>query len=378
MVLVANPYSRPMSQNAFIVAIARTRIAPRGGLHRDKTLDELATPVLTHLTDAARNAGMGQSPIDRVILGNAMAAGGNPARLCALAVLGEEVPALTVDTQCCSGMDAIATAAALIAAGRDQIIIAGGVESFSQAPQRLRRTDHGYEPYTQARFAPSAQQDPPVLGAAQDFAERFRIPRAAQEAYAIRSHQRTLAHYPDPATRDPFARELRQAFCQRLPPLIRDNHYSLTALTVAPEADAAAAVLVVSGKLAKRFPWAIEIVDAHQAGCAPETPAIGGLLAAHQLLSEHSRRTRDRISVVELMESFAAQAIQNQTVLGFPQEIVNARGGLLAAGHAIGASGAVLIGNVVLRLLHQPSGDYGLALIPAAGGLGSAMLCRKP
>ena len=366
-----------MSRKAFIVAIARTRIAPRGGLHRDKSLHELAHPVLAHLVQAAKGAGMGRGQVDRVILGNAMAAGGNPARLCALAALGEEVPAITIDTQCCSGMDAIASASALISSGQDQIIVAGGVESFSQAPQRLRRTANGFEPYSQARFAPSLQQDPPVLVAAQDFADRYRITRAAQETYAVKSHSRTLAHTSDPLIRDPFARALSPEFCRRLPPLIRKNDTALTALTVAPEADAAAAVLVVSEALAKRFPWAVEIVDAHQTGCAPETPALGGLVAARQLLSRHPRKIRDRITVVELMESFAAQAIQNRGALGFPEAIVNAHGGLLAAGHAIGASGAVLVGNLVLRLAQQARGDYGLALIPAAGGLGSAILCRK-
>jgi acetyl-CoA C-acetyltransferase len=367
-----------MPKRAFIVAAARTRIAPRGGLHRDCPLSELALPVLQVLAQSLGNCRPKSPRITGVLLGNALAAGGNPARLCALAALEDSLPALTVDSQCCSGMDAIHLARHRLLNDEHQVIIAGGVESVSQAPARFRRTEQGLQAYTQAQFAPWPERDPPVLEAAQTFAEDEGILRSDQEAWAIESHKKALRFQPDVALRDPFARELSAGRCARMPALVRSNAYSITAATVAPDADAAAAVMVVGERQASEFPWAIEIVATAQAGGAPERPAAAGVLAAKKLLEQLPRRIFSKISVVEIMESFAAQTLHNLRALHLPQEIVNARGGLLAAGHAIGASGAILVGNLALRLLDAPRGAYGLALIPAAGGLGSAILCRRP
>lgn len=367
-----------MSKRAFIVAAARTRVAPRGGLHRSSALSELALPVLRSLAQGLNRCRLRPPKLTGVLLGNALAAGGNPARLCALAALEESLAALTVDTQCCSGMDAIHLAHHLLLSDEHQAIIAGGVESISQAPARFRQTAQGLQAYTQAQFTPWPERDPPVLEAAQTFAEDEGILRSDQEAWAIESHKKALRFQSDAALRDPFARELNASRCARMPALIRDNAYSITAATVAPEADAAAAVMVVGERWASQFPWAIEIVASAQAGSVPERPAAAGVFAAQKLLERLPKRVFSKILVVEIMESFAAQTLHNFRALKLSREIVNARGGLLAAGHAIGASGAILVGNLAFRLLNAPRGSYGLALIPAAGGLGSAILCRKP
>ena len=115
----------------------------------------------------------------------------------------------------------------------------------------------------------------------------------------------------------------------------------------------------------------------HAAGPTVQ-PALAGAAAAKRLIEKLSKRDRARIACVEMMESFAAQAIHNQRWLGFSDGQVNRRGGLLAAGHPIGASGAVLVGNLFYGLQDEPRGALGLAFIPAAGGLGSAILLRKP
>ncbi len=362
--------------SAFIVAAARTLIAPKGGLFKETPLHELAASAL-------RMVAQGRTP-DSVILGNALGAGGNPARVGAIAAFGVGMSALTVDTQCCSGMDAIALAADRVT-GTDRAasVIAGGMESFSMAPARFRQTSQGLIAYEQAQFAPNPDHDPNVLQAAQQFAIDHCISRKDQEAYAVASHEKALRAF----AQDPYARRLTSAICARMAPLVPLGHrhpeHAMTAATMAPQADAAAALLVVNQEALKTVYRhdrlvAIEIVATAQAGGSSIQPALAGVTAAQRLLAPLSSRERAKIACIELMESFSAQAIHNQRILGFSEAQVNRDGGLLARGHPIGASGAILLGNLFYQLQGEPSGSLGLALIPAAGGLGSAMLLRKP
>ena len=388
---------------AYIVAAARTVIAPKGGLHRDTPLYKLAKPALRYAWQAlqySKETTKRNAP-DFVIMGNALAAGGNPARVATLAAFDASVPAMTVDTQCCSGMDAIGQAAALISAGSAEAILAGGLESHSQAPLRSRKTPTGYQPYQQAQFTPWEDRDPNVLEAAQAFAQTHYITRDAQERYALESHAKLLRYAN---IKDTYTRELSRAVCQRMPALLRgagekniatSSHqinqssnlnknagsFAITAATVAPEADGAAALLIVDQRLAKQFPIALEVVAHVQVGCDPVSPALGGVVAAEKLLESIAPATRKKIRVIEVMESFAAQAIHNRRWLtqryGVDDSCINPHGGLLAIGHPIGASGAVLVGNLFVQLANQPIDSYGIACIPAAGGMGSAILAKR-
>lgn len=367
--------------NAYIVAAARSVIAPKGGPHANTPLHALAAPALKAAwlakRAATKNKEFPKEP-DLVILGNALAAGGNPARVCGLAAFSESVSAVSIDTQCCAGLDAIGIASNTINAGNAQAVIAGGVESFSQAPLRGHATKNGIEFYKQAQFTPWPERDPNVLIAAQVFAQAHKISRAEQEAYAIESHQRALRYAAAASAQiDPYTRALTQKACARFAPLARNNAYAITAATVAPQADGAAALLVVDQYLARRFPFSAQIIAHVQCGCDPSQPALGGVIAAKKLLKQLSKKDRERIRCVEIMESFAAQAIHTQRELGVDPKMVNANGGLLAIGHPIGASGAVLVGNLFFRLMKEPGGSLGLAVIPAAGGIGSALLLRN-
>ncbi len=367
--------------SAYIVAAARSVIAPKGGVHANAPLHDMAAPALQRAWLAGRKANekkdFPKEP-DLVILGNALAAGGNPARVCSLAAFSESVPALTIDTQCCAGLDAIGMASKVINAGNAKAVIAGGVESFSQAPLRARASKQGVQFYEQAQFTPWPERDPDVLLAAQSFSEIHKISRCEQEAYAIQSHGKALSHAAVAhAQTDPFTRALTQRACARFAPLVCNNAYSITATTVAPQADGAAALLIVDKHLAQGFPFAAQIIAHVQCGCDPSQPALGGVMAAKKLLRQLSKRDLERIRCVEIMESFAAQAIYTQRALGFDPKLVNANGGMLAIGHPIGASGAALAGNLFFRLIQEPAGTLGLAVIPAAGGLGSALLIKN-
>lgn len=151
-----------MSQAPFpILAWARTPVAPVGGALSRCQPHDLAAPLLARLL---ADSGLPADRVDAVVLGNALGAGGNPARMLALAAgLPERTPAATVDTQCCAGLDAITHACGLLALGQAQVVVAGGAEAWSRAPLRHHRPlEHGAAPvpYDSPPFAPGPNATP--------------------------------------------------------------------------------------------------------------------------------------------------------------------------------------------------------------------------
>jgi acetyl-CoA C-acetyltransferase len=347
---------------------------------------DLAAPII----DAVRrDARLGLGDIEEVILGNALYGGGNPARLAALAaVLPETVPAMTLDTQCCAGLDAIGLAAARIMTGERRIVAAGGVESFSRAPIRMHRPlapEHPPQAYDRPPFTPFPGRDPDMLEAAAALASLLGMARADQEAFAVESHRKARAHAAtdeivaiEDVTRDAFTRELNPRLCARLPVLAGEGAYGVTAATTAVEADAAAIVLVAAEDIARRVARAhpritpLRILGSTRVGGDPTLPGLAPIVAGHTLMRQIGLRAED-FSVVEIMEAFAAQAMACRDGFAFDPARVNRGGGALARGHPIGASGAVLAVRLWHELQHENAGAKGLALIAAAGGLGSAL-----
>lgn len=371
---------------AFIAAARRTAVAPVNGRFRDIEAANLAAAVIRA---ALADTGLDGAQVDDVILGNALYGGGNVARIAALAAgLPESVPAMTIDTQCCGGLDAVMLAAARIANGEAEAIIAGGVESFSRAPIRAHRPKQpGEAPqtYTRPPFTPWPERDPGMIPAAAVLAERLGLTRAAQEAFAIESHRKALSAPVSAAeiaeigglTHDAFARRLDMRLCARLPVLAGDAAHGITAATTAPEADAAAVVLVVSEALAGRLATGahpIRILGGARCGGAPDMPGLAPIAAARAVLARHGINTPDGIAVAEIMEAFAAQAMACIDGLGLAPARVKRGGGALARGHPIGASGAILAVRLWHEMQSEPHGATGLAAIAAAGGLGSALL----
>ncbi|MFK4583801.1 acetyl-CoA C-acyltransferase [Bradyrhizobium ottawaense] len=369
---------------AYLLAARRTAVAARGGAFRAVEADELgAAPIRAVLADT----GIAAEAIDDVIFGNALYGGGNPARLAALrAGLPDHVPALTIDSQCCGGLDAIMLAAERIASGGAEAVIAGGVESFSRAPlraRRPRRLDEAPQPYDRPPFTPWPERDPDMIAAAATLAERFGISRARQDEFAIASHRKALQNPPGPAeivplaglSHDTFPRALTGATCARLAPLAGDVAFGVTRATVAVEADAAAALLVVSETTFRRLSATrpLRIVAAVRRGGDPAMPGTAPIAAAEYLLAAE-RIAPARIAVAEVMEAFAAQAIACVDGIGVPGPSLNRGGGGLARGHPIGSSGSILAVRLWHEMQSESSGAMGLAAIAAAGGLGSALL----
>lgn len=362
-----------------IIAARRSPIAPRGGALAALELAELAAPVI-----AACLADTGVTPdaVDEVILGNALGAGGNPARLIALASgLPPRVAGLSIDRQCVSGLDAILLADALIRAGRAEVVLAGGVESYSRRPLRLRTHPDGREPeaYEQPPFAPTPAQNPDMAEAADALGKALGISRAEQDAFAIDSHQKartacmTAEIVPLAGLRsDAFTRDLGPRLCARATPIAGD----ITAANAAVAADGAALCLVVSERIAARAEGPkVQVLGGTTLGADPAQPGLAPVPAIRVALDALALGPRD-IAVTEMMEAYAVQAIACLRESGLDPGRCNLGGGALARGHPIGASGGI---NAV-RLFHElASGPgTGLAAIAAAGGLGSALVLRNP
>lgn len=377
-------------RNAVIVAAKRTAIGKVGGMFRHVPPEELAGTVIRALLDEYP---VPVESIDEVILGNSVGPGGNLARLSALtAGLPVEVPGVTVDRQCGSGLEAVILAARLIQAGAGDIYLAGGVESTSLAPWKLAKPLNHFKQFPEvmprARFSPLSVGDPDMGIAAENVAERFEITREDQDRFALNSHRKAVQAQKTGR----FAGEIvpvrgrAQDECPRpdtsleklaqLPPVFQEGG-TVTAGNACPINDGAAVVLVMSEEKCRELDFVpvARFVDAAVAGVDPNILGIGPVPAVKKLLAR-TGLTVDDIDLVEFNEAFASQVLASLRELQIPEEKVNLGGGAIALGHPYGASGAVLVTRLCSEL-RRKGGKYGLATLGIAGGLGLAMLLEK-
>ncbi|WP_281450086.1 thiolase family protein [Paenarthrobacter nitroguajacolicus] len=388
------PATDPTRQPVIIAAL-RSPICRANGQLKHLRAPDLLAPVLASLIESI---GVDPADVDDVIIGNAVGGGGNLARYAALqAGLPTTVPGLTVDRQCGSGLDAIALASRLVAAGDNPLFLAGGVESISTAPARAHRNyDGGLDFFSRATFVPPRFGDPDMGVAAETVATRFGVSRGQQDDYALRSHRRAvdaaaagkytgeivpLMGASSPVTADDGPKpSLRPALMARFPAAFVPGG-TVTAANSCFDADAASAVVVTSLQRARDM-GAVDgllVLGSDTAGVDPELLGIGAAFAAERLLSRQAVGA-DALDLIEFNEAFASQTIACLEHLGLDPERANLQGGALALGHGYGASGAVL----VTRLLAQARSRYaeagtevlGLAMISIAGGMGTASLLR--
>jgi acetyl-CoA C-acetyltransferase len=381
-----------------IIAALRTPICRANGQLKSLRAEELLSPVLRSLLTAAGVAG---SDVSDVVIGNAVGGGGNLARYAALrAGLPAGVPGLTVDRQCGSGLDAIALASRLVAAGGSGVFLAGGVESISTAPLRaIRNPDPDGEPdfYTRATFVPPEFGDPDMGVAAENVAREFFVSRERQDDFALRSHQRAVAATVEGA----FAAEivpleaggavvqaddgprasLKAGLMARFPPAFVPGG-TVTAGNSCFDADAASAVVITSLERARQM-GAVDgllVLGCDTAGVDPELLGIGASVAAKRLLADLHLEPGE-LDLVEFNEAFASQTLACLDALGVEPARANLDGGALALGHAYGASGAVLVTRLLAqarRMAEEQPGQESLALamISIAGGMGTAAMFR--
>ena len=359
---------------AFIIAAKRSAIVPRGGVFAALSIEDLGAPVALACLNAA---GIAADQVDEIIVSNALGAGGNPARRIALAMgLPETVAGLTTDRQCAGGLDALLLARALVVSGQAEVVLAGGVESYSRRPLRFVTDPQGGPPtpYDEAPFTPWPDRNPAMADAAEALSQTLGITREMQDAWAVQSHAKARASVDRwqeeivplrGMVSDPFTRNLTAQAAARAKPIIG----TITPANAAVAADGAAFCLVVSQRIASRAARAIRITAAATLGAAPGQPGLAPVAAIARVLAQ-ARIEPTALALSEVMEAYAVQAIACIQGAGLDPDRVNSGGGGLARGHPIGASGAVL----AVRLWHDLRAGHGLAAIAAAGGIGSALL----
>ncbi len=357
---------------SYLIAARRSPIAPRGGALAHFLPHALAAPVLAA---ALADAGISADQVGELIVSNALGAGGNIARLVALgAGWPQRIAGLSIDRQCAGGLDALILADALIRSGQHDIVVAGGVESYSRRPLRAHSFADGRppEPYEQARFTPWPERDPDMALAADQLGQDLGISRSAQDDWAMASHAKAR---PTPEIvpvagldHDPFTRDLTPRHCARAPVV----NGTITAANMAVAADGAGFVVMASAAwVAAHGIDAVGFAGGVTLGGDPLRPGLAPVAAIDAVLARAGLRADD-LAAAEIMEAFAVQAIACQQGANIAPDIINTLGGALARGHPVGASGAVL----AVRLFHELriKGGTGLAAIAAAGGIGSAIL----
>ena len=379
-----------------VVACCRTAIGrahAERGLFRHVRGDELAAAVLRAVVE---RSGVDPATIDDVILGVTQQRGelgGNAARTAALlAGLPFTAAGTTVNRLCGSGLEAIARAAQAIAAGAENVHVVGGVEHMHHLPM-----DAALDIHPQI-FSRSSKGMLSMGLTAEHLAAAQSISRQAQEAYALDSHRKaavaadaglfddelvTVLGHDEAgglvaATRDQSIRgDTSLEAMAALEPAFLPKLGTVTAATSAPLSDGAAALVVMQEAEAARqglVPLA-RIVATAVAGVAPAAMGTGPIAATRKLLARTGISLAD-IDLVELNEAFAAQAIHCIDTLGLDRARVNVRGGSLAIGHPLGASGA----RIATTLLHALAADgkrLGLATMCIGLGQGIAVLFER-
>jgi acetyl-CoA C-acetyltransferase len=388
-----------------IVAGARTPVGRLLGSVKDFSGAQLGGIAIKA---ALERAGVRPELVQYTIMGQVLTAGAGqiPARqAAAVAGIPMDVPALTINKVCLSGLDAIALADQLIRAGEFEIVVAGGQESMTQAPHLLTRSREGFKYGDVAMLDHMAHDglfcafDQVAMGAATEkYNARYGLTREEQDAFAARSHQRAAAATEaglfteeiTPVTVPQRGREpaivdtdegvradtTAEGLAKLRPAFASDG--TITAGSASQISDGAAAVVVMSKSKATELGlrWLAEI-EAHGAVAGPdpslhEQPANAITAACAKKQVEPSA-----LDLVEINEAFAAVGIVSARALGVSEDRVNVNGGAIALGHPIGMSGARIALHLVLELRRR-GGGLGAAALCGGGGQGDALLVRVP
>jgi acetyl-CoA acyltransferase len=382
-----------MSTGVVVTHAHRTAVgkANRGSLRHTRP-DELLGLLIEGFLE--RTPDLDPAAIDDVIIGCAMPEGEqgmNVGRIAALrAGIPVEVPAMTMNRFCSSGLQTLATGAAQIAAGFSDVVLTGGVESMSMVPMSGNKP--APNPWLADNF-PSAYE---AMGMTSEVvAERYGIERAAQDEFAVQSNTRALAAIEAGRFRDeiiPITTRLgndeivfdtdegpRPSTVEglaRLRPAFKVDGAS-TAGNSSQMSDGAAVELVMSRAKAEElgFEPLAELVTYQVAGVHPEEMGIGPSVAIPKALAA-AGMSLDDIGLVELNEAFASQALYCVGELGLDPAIVNVNGGAIALGHPLGCTGAKLTATL-LHEMKRRDVEYGIVSMCIGGGMGAAAIFKR-
>lgn len=382
-----------------VVAACRTPIGKFLGTLTPLSASRLGALVVKEVVE---RAGLKASDVDEVYMGNVVGAGlgQNPARQAALwGGIPDSVPAMTVNMVCGSGLRAVALAAQAIRAGDAEVIVAGGMESMSNTPYLLPNARGGFRMGHQKVLDAmihdglwDVYNDYHMGNTGEVVAERWKVTREEQDAWAVESHRRAIAAsdagdfrreivpVPVPGkkgevlfdTDESPRRETSIEALRALKPAFKKDG-TVTAGNAPGVNDGAAAVVVASASAAKRLGLKAraEIVAASASGMAPELVMMAPELAVRKIWEKTGWKADD-VDLYEFNEAFAVQQVALGRVLGIPAAKHNVRGGAVALGHPIGASGArVLV--TLLHALEDRNANRGIAALCLGGGNAVAM-----
>ncbi len=386
-----------------IVAGARTPIGKLMGSLKDFKASDLGAIAIAGALEKAK---VSPADVQYVIMGQVLTAGAGqlPARQAAVAAgIGWDVPALTINKMCLSGLDAIAMADQLIRAGEFDVVVAGGQESMTKAPHLLIDSRAGYK-YGDVTVVDHMAYDglhdvftDQPMGALTERRNHVdQFTRAEQDEYAARSHQRAAAAWKDGVFADevvPVNIPQRKGdplqfnedegirvnttaeSLAGLKPAFRTDG-TITAGSSSQISDGAAAVVVMSKEKAQELglTWLVEI-GAHGVVAGPDSTLQSQPANAVKKAVQREGIAVEQLEVIELNEAFAAVALASTKELGVDPDLVNVNGGAIAVGHPIGMSGARIVLHVALELSRRGSG-YGVAALCGAGGQGDALILR--
>jgi acetyl-CoA acyltransferase len=397
-------------RDVFIVDAVRTPIARfRGGLATVRA-DDLATHVLVAL--GKRNGALYEK-LDQVTFGATNQAGEDNRDVARMAVLLAglpfEVPAVTVNRLCGSGLEAVCDSVRRIATGDADVAVAGGVESMTRAPFVFGKTDEAfsrtppkvYDTTLGWRFEnPKMAERFPLLSmgeTAEEVATKYQIGREEQDAFAVASQKKAVTAVAAGAfereivplsvpqkkgepllfAKDESPRgDVTLEALARLPAVFRKGG-SVTAGNSSPINDGASAVLLASGEAVKAHglePLA-RVVSNATAGVHPNTMGEGPIPAGQKALARAAIKSSD-LDLVELNEAFASQSLACIRGLGLDPARVNVNGGAIALGHPIGSSGARILGTLVWAMKARGA-KRGMAALCIGVGQGIAMVVER-
>ncbi|HCZ8938128.1 TPA: acetyl-CoA C-acetyltransferase [Staphylococcus aureus] len=386
-----------------LAAAYRTPIGVFGGAFKDVPAYDLGATLIEHII---KETGLNPSEINEVIIGNVLQAGQgqNPARIAAMkGGLPETVPAFTVNKVCGSGLKSIQLAYQSIVTGENDIVLAGGMENMSQSPMLVNNSRFGFKMGHQS-MVDSMVYDGLTdvfnqyhMGiTAENLVEQYGISREEQDTFAVNSQQKAVRAQqkgefdseivpvsipqrkgePIVVTKDEGVREnVSVEKLSRLRPAFKKDG-TVTAGNASGINDGAAMILVMSEDKAKELniePLAVlDGFGSH--GVDPSIMGIAPVGAVEKALKRSKKELSD-IDVFELNEAFAAQSLAVDRELKLPPEKVNVKGGAIALGHPIGASGA----RVLVTLLHQLNDEVetGLTSLCIGGGQAIAAVVSK-
>ena len=389
-----------MEKEAVIVSCVRTAIGKQGGALASMPAHLYGAEVIK---EAIKRANITADMVEDCIMGNVLSGGGNIARLTALQThLSLELPGLTVDRQCGSGINAVTLAAQAIRAGDGDVYIAGGVESMSRAPYLMDRAERPYSPalpkFRKSRLSPEEVGDPPMGITAENLVEKYGISREEQDEFAASSQRKMRIAMEEGRFNEqivpitiPVRKREPVIFKQdehprpqtskeglgKLAPAFKEDG-TVTAGNSSGLNDAASALVVMSKEKAEELKLeTMAVIREHAvAGVDPNLMGIGPVPAVRKVLKKAGLTIED-MDLIEINEAFAAQVIACDRELQLNPEKLNVNGGAIAHGHPLGATGAILITKAVHEL-KRIQGRFALVTACIGGGQGIAVILERP